>query len=192
MNPTPGQRMAVFACVVVALAAVGVYLTAPGLFGGGSQERPPGGSAASPSTRAAAPVPQDDSPRQSPPGPGASATATPTASASTRPTPAVSPSATYTKVVLRFARTFTRTDRSAEEWHDAVARYCTRDLAHALSYTDPRTVPHGSPTGDTRLVGTDENAVQVAVPLDSGASILVTVTRGDGDYTVSDVRPEKR
>lgn len=175
-DPSPAQRKVVFVCIVLALAAVGIYLTAPGLFGGRPEGR---SSAASPTTAAADRV-------------GETAGASPSASAYV-PTPSPSPqlpdSGPYEKTVLRFAHGFTNTDRSAEAWHDAVAPYCTTELAKALSFTDPETVPDGQPTGTTRPVGMGETSVQVEVPLDSGTSILVTVVTDDGGYAVSDVRP---
>lgn len=171
-DPSPGQRKLVFALTVVVLAAVGVYLTAPGLFGGGSSGREPAAEPAGAGTAAT------ETPAGRP--------ASPTPSSTTTSTPSPAP---HRDMVLRFARAFTSTDRSADAWHEAVAPYCTPALADALSYTDPRTVPHGSPTGATRLAGTGETAVEVAVPLDSGTRLLVTVVQAGKGYAVSDVRP---
>lgn len=190
-DPNPAQRKLLFAGIVVALAAIGVYLTAPSLFGRHSRDpssttregriREPV-SAGEPGSRdsPSAMAPDTASPRSSPPDVA-------------QPTPTIPPSeAPYAKTVLRFTRAFTDTDRSADAWHKAVARYCTPALAEALSYTAPRAVPEGKPTGDMMLVQTGDNVVQVAVPLDSGRRILVTVTSVGEGYEVSDVRPGDR
>lgn len=179
-DPSPGQRKVVFVCIVLALAAVGVYLTAPGLFGDGSDGR---SSVAAPTTAGSADRVGESTPA------GVSPSASATISTPSPSEPELPDSGPYEKTVLRFARGFTNTERSAEAWHDAVAPYCTTELAKALSYTDPETVPDGEPTGKTRPVAMGETSVQVEVPLDSGTSILVTVVADDEGYAVSDVRP---
>lgn len=176
-EPSPPQRKLLFACTVVVLTAVGIYLTAPELFGAGD----PGRRTPAPNAPGAVAEP----PRDGRPSGATRSAATPSPSAAES---TVLPA--YTKTALSFMRAFTDTGRSADAWHDGVARHSTADLADGLAHTDPESVPEGAPTGRTRVLSTGETGAEIAVPLDSGTRIVVTVTSVGRGYAVSDVRPQ--
>lgn len=180
-EPSPPQRKLLFAGTVVLLTGVGIYLTTPELpelFGAGT---PDDGAAAPSPPGVTAPFPRDGTvPPASTPSP--SGTVPSAVESSARPA--------YTRTALRFVRAFTDTDRPASAWHEDVAGHSTSDLADGLSYTDAETVPEGAPTGETRVLSTGETGARIAVALDTGNSIVVTVTYAGDGLAVSDVRPE--
>lgn len=180
-EPSPFQRKLLFGATVAVLTGVGIYLTTPEFVGAGDPATP--GPSPSPPGAVATPSPGATSPG----GGMTTASSTPAPSAvesSARPA--------YRRAALEFVRAFTDADRPASQWHDDVARHSTANLADGLAYTDPETVPSGTPTGESQVLSTGETGAEIAVALDTGSRIVVTVTSTGDGVAASDVRPGRQ
>ena len=68
---------------------------------------------------------------------------------------------------------------SAADWHRAVSRYATKDLADKLDGTDPEAVPANKMTGDPTVTARAPSYVDVSIPLDAGIiSLRLIATAG--------------
>ena len=138
----------------------------------------------------AGPTPSEPSPSVSssaPSSPGAA-----TASGTTLPTSAVSGpggSESVTRVATAFAKAWSSSGRSQQEWTRGIQPFVTPALAAGLAQTDPARVPATKVTGEAVLLTASATSAQVRVPTDGG-SIVVTLKRaGSGPWQVCDVAP---
>jgi hypothetical protein len=73
-----------------------------------------------------------------------------------------------------------------------LAPLATDDLAAALRLTDPSSLPGAAPSGEPDVRFVAQSSALVAVPLSTGATVLVTVidSPGGGGWRVSDIQPD--
>ena len=99
----------------------------------------------------------------------------------------------YVDSAVRFvdAWSTTRDGETAAQWHERVSKLTTPELAAALRETDPETLPNSPPSGSPKLRYVAADSGQVAVPLEDGSSVLVTVVAASrSTWQVSDVQPD--
>ena len=134
----------------------------------------------------AGPTPSEPSPSVS------SSSGAATASGTTLPTSAASGaggSESVTRVATAFAKAWSSSGRSQQEWTRGIQPFVTPALAAGLARTDPARVPATKVTGEAVLLTASATSAQVRVPTDGG-SIVVTLKRaGSGPWQVSDVAP---
>ncbi|NMM35225.1 MAG: hypothetical protein HHJ13_14765 [Phycicoccus sp.] len=136
------------------------------------------------------PTPSEPSPSVSSSAPSSSGAAT--ASGTTLPTSAASGaggSESVTRVATAFAKAWSSSGRSQQEWTRGIQPFVTPALAAGLAQTDPARVPATRVTGEAVLLTTSATFAQVRLPTDGG-SIVVSLSRaGSGPWRVSDVAP---
>lgn len=94
-----------------------------------------------------------------------------------------------TAVATDFARAWSSSTRTQQEWTSGIDAFATPALAAGLAETDPARVPATRVTGEALLLTTSATFAQVRVPTDGG-SIVVTLTRAESrPWQVSDVAP---
>ena len=134
----------------------------------------------------AGPTPSEPSPSVS------SSSGAATASGTTLPTSAASGaggSESVTRVATAFAKAWSSSGRSQQEWTRGIQPFVTPALAAGLARTDPARVPATKVTGEAVLIQASATSAHVRVPTDGG-SIVVTLKRaGSGPWQVSDVAP---
>jgi hypothetical protein len=118
---------------------------------------------------------------------GSSATAT-TSTRSAAGLPDVGPA---TDVAVRFTTRWAArpAGQTKTQWLDALRPMVTQQLAAGLTYTDPETLPGGTPDGQPTVRYASTASTLVSVPLSSGAPVLVTVVQDGGQWRVSDIQP---
>jgi hypothetical protein len=80
---------------------------------------------------------------------------------------------------------------TAAAWHERVTKLTTPELSAALKTTDPETLPGSPPSGSPVVRYIAQDSGQVAVPLENGSSVVVTVVAGSrSSWLVSDVQPD--
>lgn len=129
--------------------------------------------------------PVDPAPTASSPAPVAVPTTTPT----TLPIPDTDQNDSVTRLATAFAKAWSSSTRSQQEWTRGIQPFVTPALAAGLAQTDPARVPATKVTGEAALVTASATSGQVKVPTDGG-SILVTLRRSlTAPWKVSDVAP---
>jgi hypothetical protein len=117
---------------------------------------------------------------------------TPPAAAS--PSAAAVPDASpFVSAAVTFADAWaTREDgETKDEWLDRVSALSTPELSEALATTDLEQLPGAAPSGRPTVRYVAEQSALVAVPLDNGDTILVTVvSAGRSRWLASDVQPD--
>jgi len=85
-----------------------------------------------------------------------------------------------------------RPGETAAQWQRRLAPLATDDLAAALRLTDPSSLPDAAPSGEPDVRFVAQSSALVAVPLSTGATVLVTVidSPGGGGWRVSDIQPD--
>ena len=113
----------------------------------------------------------------------------PSATPSTSGTLSPSASESVTRVATAFAKAWSASGRSQQEWTRGIQPFVTPALAAGLAQTDPARVPATKVTGEAVLLTASAASAQVRVPTDGG-SIVVTLKRaGAGPWQVFDVAP---
>ena len=108
-------------------------------------------------------------------------------------TAAVPDAQPYVDAAVRFVDAWSvkPPDESTEEWHERVTKLTTPELAAALKETDPETLPGSPPSGSPAVRYIAQDSGQVAVPLEDGDTVVVTVVAGSrSSWLVSDVQPD--
>ena len=109
-----------------------------------------------------------------------------------QPTSAVSGASaneSVTRLATDFARAWSSSGRSQQEWTRGIQPFVTPALAAGLAQTDPARVPATKVTGEAVLLAASATTAHVRVPTDGG-SIVVTLIRAlSGLWQVSDVAP---
>jgi hypothetical protein len=80
--------------------------------------------------------------------------------------------------------------QSAEEWHAAVRELATPDLGTTLDLTDTSDLPDALPSGTPQVRFITSSSAMVAVPLDNGSAVLVTVVNSGDGQLVDDIQPD--
>ena len=94
-----------------------------------------------------------------------------------------------TTLAIVFARAWSSSGRSPQEWKRGIQPYVTPALAAGLARTDPGRVPATKVTGEAALLKASATSAQVKVPT-NGGSIVVTLRRSlSAPWQVSDVAP---
>jgi hypothetical protein len=126
--------------------------------------------------------------------PAAAPSATPTATAPPASVAAQVPDAQpFVATAVHFVQEWARIrpGESAAQWQRRLAPLATDELAAALRLTDPSSLPDAAPSGEPNVRFVAQSSALVAVPLSTGATVLVTVidTPGGG-WRVSDIQPD--
>lgn len=99
----------------------------------------------------------------------------------------------YVEAAVRFVAAWsqTRAGETDEQWHARVSKLTTPELAAALAQTDSASLPGSPPSGSPIVRYVTQDSGQVAVPLEDGSSVLVTVVSASrSTWQVSDVQPD--
>jgi hypothetical protein len=126
-------------------------------------------------------------------GRGSAADAGPEPTPTSVSTAAVPDAQPYVDTAVRFVDAWS-TKRSGEtdaQWHARVAKLSTPELAAALESTDLATLPGSRPSGQPTVRYVAQDSGLVAVPLEDGSTVVVTVVAGSrSTWQVSDVQPD--
>jgi hypothetical protein len=124
----------------------------------------------------------------------------PTAGNSPSPTPSsvkaaqVPDSQPYVDTAVRFVDAWStrKKGESEADWQDRVGRLSTPELAAALKQTDLEQLPGSPPAGAPKVRYVAEDSGLVAVPLEDGSTVLVTVVAASrSTWQVSDIQPDE-
>lgn len=113
-----------------------------------------------------------------------------------RPAPTVSAAAPdptpYVTTAVDFVEEWARLrpGEDADAWHDRIEPLVTQELGQALALTDPAQLPDAAPEGTPSVRFVSQSSGLIAVPLDNGSSVVVTVVDDGGSWLVSDVQPD--
>src|SRR5262245_24845960 len=97
-----------------------------------------------------------------------------------RPKPTASGDVAVLSAANGFMKAWLRSNRSADAWHEGIAKYATNDLAAKLVGVDPSGVPATRLTGPMVTVQRTGDFADVSVPVDTGQVDLRLVKEGDG------------
>ncbi len=98
-------------------------------------------------------------------------------------------SESVTRVATDFARAWSSSGRSQQEWTRGIQPFVTSTLATGLAQTDPARVPATKVMGEAVLLTASATSARVKVPTDGG-NIVVTMSRASSNsWKVSDVAP---
>jgi hypothetical protein len=100
----------------------------------------------------------------------------------------------YVDTAVRFVDAWSvkRKGDTDADWHDRVSKLSTPELAAALKETDLEALPGSPPSGAPKVRYVAEDSGQVAVPLEDGSTVLVTVVAASrSTWQVSDIQPDQ-
>lgn len=81
--------------------------------------------------------------------------------------------------------------QSADQWHSAVRALATPQLATALDQTDPQSLQGSTPAGKPSVRYVTAADAIIAVPLENGKTVVVSVIASDGNsWLVRDIQPD--
>jgi hypothetical protein len=81
--------------------------------------------------------------------------------------------------------------QTTDQWHSAVRTLATAELASALDQTDPHSLQGSIPAGKPTVRYVTPTDAIVAVPLENGRSVVVSVIASDGKtWLVRDIEPD--
>jgi hypothetical protein len=126
-------------------------------------------------------------------GRGGSGDAGPEAAPTSVSTAAVPDAKPYVDAAVRFVDAWSvkPAGETRAAWHERVSKLATPELSAALEATDPETLPGSPPSGSPVVRYIAQDSGQVAVPLEDGSSVVVTVVAGSrSSWLVSDVQPD--
>jgi hypothetical protein len=114
------------------------------------------------------------------------AASTPTVTAA-----AIPDSGEYVTAAVNFVKLWSqlKPGQTAAQWQASLAPLTTPELGKALQTTDPADLPGVGPEGEPVIRFLAQGSALIAVPLSSGASVLVTVVSGISRPQISDVQP---
>jgi hypothetical protein len=97
----------------------------------------------------------------------------------------------YITTAVAFVRAWSqlKPGETAAQWQARLAPLTTSDLAEALRTTDPAQLPGVGPGGEPVVRYVSQTSGLIAVPLENGSSVLVTVVDGESGPLVSDIQP---
>jgi hypothetical protein len=99
----------------------------------------------------------------------------------------------YVDAAVRFVDAWSvkQSGETDAEWHERVSELTTPELAAALKETDTATLPGSGPSGSPSVRYVTQDSGQVAVPLEDGDTVVVTVVSASrSTWRVSDVQPD--
>ena len=98
-------------------------------------------------------------------------------------------SESVTRLASAFARAWSSSGRSQQEWTAGIQPFVTPALAAGLAQTDPARVPATKVTGEAVLLMASASSAEVRVPTDGGSIVVRLISASSGPWQVSDVAP---
>lgn len=123
------------------------------------------------------------------PHPETSSTTPATAPPSPQVTPTTDLHAEASKTVVTVMTEYFDTDRSTDEWFDALSPYLSLDAQYHYEDSDIANIPEGNITGAPQLVSDNEQGLRYFIDTSVGQFTLTLVLEGDtgGSYVVDDI-----
>lgn len=126
-------------------------------------------------------------PTQTPP--SETSNTTPAAVSPSQQAPTTDLHAEASKTVVAVMTEYFDTDRSADEWFNALSPYLSMDAQYQYEDSNIDNIPKGNITGAPQLVSDNEQGVRYFIDTSLGQFTLTLVLEGDtgGSYVVDDI-----
>ncbi len=124
-------------------------------------------------------------------GGGSEAGRAPTVTASAIDSAQVPNANPYVSAAVSFVKLWSqlKPGETSQQWQAALTPLTTADLGQALRTTDTDKLPGVAPAGQPVVRFVAQTSALVAVSLNDGSSVLVTLVSGDSGPLVSDIQP---